>query len=141
MLTSEENKGICLKAQLDKRQRVIQYQVQVGTNQYMHQTYIYTKDGGMIPGARIPVNQPIYETRRGPVVFISEIEFFIFRHQGSTCIYAVGTPVDLASSIKAGYGATIRHACWPMVTGKEEFFLIQEIYTYLKNLKHKNISG
>ena len=131
-INAQDKQPICLKAQLGKRQKQIRYTVQVGTTTTYQQTYIYTKNG-MIPGVRIPVNQPKYETRAANVSVESQIDFFIFSEQGLTRIYAVGAPFDLGTSIKADYSASIRHSCWPMITGKDEVSLIKEAYAYLKN--------
>lgn len=131
-INAQDGQPICLKIQLGKRQKQISYKVQVGTTTTYHQTYIYTQNG-MIPGARIPMNQPKYETRTTNVSIVSQIDFFIFSEQGLTRIYAVGAPFDVGTSVKAAYGATIGHSCWPMITGKNETSLIKEAYTYLIN--------
>ena len=123
--------SICIKAQLGKRQKQIAYTEQVGTTTFYQQTFIYTKNGP-IPGALIPVQTPRYETRTTTMSFASQIHFFIFADQGLTRIYAVGAPFDVGASVKAAYGASTRHSCWPMITGKDEASLITEAYTYLK---------
>ena len=123
---------IFIRMQARERQKQIRYTVQVGTTTYYHQTYIYTKNG-MIPGARIPMTQPKYETRASNVTIVSQIDFFIFAEQGLTHIYAKGAPFDVDASVKAAYGASIRHSCWPLITGEDEASLITEAYTSLKN--------
>lgn len=132
-IDTQNNNGKCITARLGERKKTIEYLKQVGTTQYMQQTYIYTQSG-MIPGAKVPVNQPKYETRKSKVAFVSEINFFIFNYQGSTRVYAVGTPVDSANSVKAAYGATARYPCWPLITGKDETEYIMDAYSTLKNI-------
>lgn len=135
-VNSLDNYGYYLKARLGKRDRTIQYQEQVGTSTFMHQTYIYTKNGP-IPGMAIPVTSPKYETREKTAHFCSQIEFFVFRDEGSTKVYAVGAPFDEASSVKAAYGSNIGHSFWPMITGKDEAFLVKEAYIYLRDFEQE----
>ncbi len=124
--------SICLKAHMGKREKQIKYNEQVGITRSYQQTYIYTKNG-MIPGARIPMDVPKYETRISNVAFVSQIDFHIFSENGLTRIYATGAPLELGSKVKAAYGATVKHPCWPLITGKEEAAFIADAYNYLKS--------
>lgn len=134
---SDDKSGYCIKSKVGKRLKTVEYREQVGTQTYMHQTYIYTQHG-MIPGAVVPVNSPVFQTRKKTIPFFSQIDFFVFNDHGSTKIYAVGVPMDGSSNVKAAYGATIGHKFWPVITGKEEASLIEEAYTYLKDLEQQN---
>jgi len=133
---SEDKNGYCIKSKLGKKVKTVEYREQVGTKTYMHQTYIYTQNG-MIPGTRIPVQSPVFATRKKTISFFSQIDFYIFNGDGTTKIYAVGVPMDGSSNVKAAYGATIGLTFWPMITGKEEASLIEEAYIYLKDLEQQ----
>ena len=86
-----------------------------------------------MPGIAVPVSEPILKTTNEIVNIVSEIDFIIFKNSELTKIYASGAPVNLNSSVKANYEASIRHACWPLVKGKEESDLVQESYSFLKS--------
>lgn len=131
---SHDNHGYYIKTKLGKREHTIQYQEVIGDVVTYQQQYIFTKSGP-IPAGTIPVHNYQYANRKKTKLFFSEIVFFIFSDQGSTVIYAVGVPLEEASSVKAGFQSTIGHSWWPMVTGKDEAALIKEAYVYLKNLE------
>jgi len=81
-----------------------------------------------------PTSMAVFANRTIEKSFCSLIRFFVFKDQGHTRVYAIGTPVDMSTSMTAAYGKTIEHRWWPQVSGKEEASLIKQAYTYLSGL-------
>lgn len=137
---SSQTDGFLVKIKTGNRQKAGAFSEQIGTKKQTIYNPGFTAYGPKlqtmyIPGSSYDIQVPEYRQIQKTLSIYSIIEFLIYsNNDGTTSIYATGYPVDASTGNPAKYGNSIGHFWWPIVTGKDEAYIIKKVFNSLSEL-------